>query len=124
MLAKVSGKQEGFAALLAAVRFAAGVDLLVFAQSGFVEESFATAAADVRPRLGVLLLVLPQVRQLCKLHLAGFAYVRAQRHNFGNSRGSGDGVKTLVGLYLIPVSKCGVAVGTGKLGQGGVRRKR
>ena len=83
MLAKVSGKQKSFTAVGAAVRFAGGVDLLMLSQSRFVEEAFAAAGADVRPRLGMLLLVLLQICQLCKLCLADFADMRAQLYNFG-----------------------------------------
>lgn len=58
VLAKVRGKQEDFSAAAAAVRFAGRVDLLVLAQSRLVEKAFAAAAADVRPRLGLSLLLL------------------------------------------------------------------
>lgn len=75
MLAKVSSKQKSFTTVGAAVRFAGGVDLLMFTQSRFVEEAFAAAVADVRPRLGMLLLMLLQVCKLCKLCLAVFTDV-------------------------------------------------
>lgn len=58
MLAKIGSKQKGFPTLGAAVGLVGRVDTLVFAKPGFVEETFATAVADVRPGLGVLLLVL------------------------------------------------------------------
>lgn len=116
MLAKVGGKQESFATVWAAVRFAGRVDLLMFTQSRFVQEAFAAAVADMRPRLGMLLLVLLQVCQLCKLCLAGFTDMRAHGHDFGNSRRSRvDGVETLVGLNFIPASKCSVTVSAGEL---------
>lgn len=75
MLAKVSSKQKSFTTVGAAVRFAGGVDLLMFTQSRLVEEAFAAAIADMRPRLGMLLLMLLQVCQLRKLYLASFADV-------------------------------------------------
>lgn len=116
MLAKVRGKQESFTAEGAAVRFAAGVDLLVFTQSRFVEEAFSAAAADMRPRLGMLLLVLLQLCQLRKFRLARFADVRAQRHDFGNClRSRVDGVKVFVRLDFVPASKCGITVSAGEL---------
>ena len=116
MLAKVSSEQKSFATVGAAVRFAGGVDLLVFTQSRFVEEAFAAAVADVRPRLGMLLLMLMQVCQLCKLCLAGFTNMRAQRHYFGDCRRSGvDGVKTFMCLNFIPASECSFTVCTGEL---------
>lgn len=97
VLAKIGGKQERFATVGAAVRFNGGVDLLVFTQSRFVEEAFAAAAADMRPRLGMLLLMLLQVCQLCKLCLAGFTDMRAHGHDFVYSRRTGvDGVKILM----------------------------
>lgn len=75
MLAKVGSKQKSFATVGAAVRFAAGVDLLVFTESRFIEEAFATAVTDVRPGLRMLLLMLLQFCQLCKLRLTSFTYV-------------------------------------------------
>ena len=71
VLAQIGSKQKGFATLRAAVGFVGGVDLLVFAQSGFVKKGFAAAVADVGPRLGVLFLMLLQICQLCKLSMAG-----------------------------------------------------
>lgn len=58
VLAKVGSKQKRFTTVGAAVGLAGGVDLLMFTQSRFIEEAFAAAVADVRPRFGMLLLVL------------------------------------------------------------------
>jgi len=124
VLAKIGGKQEGSAAVEAAVRLAGGVDLLVFAKSGLVEEAFAAAAADVRPRLGMLLLVLLQVGQLVKLCPAAFTDMRAQGRGAGGRRRTAvHGVKALVGLDLIPASKCCITVSTGELRESCVGRK-
>lgn len=100
----------------ATVRFAGRVDLLMFTKSRFVEEAFAAAVADVRPWLGMLLLVLLQVCQLSKLCLAGLAHVCAQWHDFGNClRSRVSGVKIFMCLNFIPASKCSIAVSTGEL---------
>lgn len=116
MFAKIGGEQEGFAAVGTAVGFAVGVDLLVLAQSRFVEETLAADVADVRPRLGMLLFVLLQVCKLCKLLVAGFTDVRAQRHNFGNGGlGGVNRVKVFVGLNFFPGTKCSITVSTGEL---------
>lgn len=123
VLAEIGSKQEGFATLRAAVGFVSGVYLLVFAQPSFVEEAFATAVADVGPGLGVLLLMLLQFCQLCKLSLAGLTYMWALGQKLGDGRWAGDDVKTLVGLHLLPGSKSSITVGTGELGEGGVGGK-
>uniref|UniRef100_A0AAX7TFD2 Secreted protein n=1 Tax=Astatotilapia calliptera TaxID=8154 RepID=A0AAX7TFD2_ASTCA len=54
----------------------------------------------------MLLFVLLQVCKLCKLLVAGFTDVRAQRHDFGNGLGRVNGVKVFMGLNFFPGTKC------------------
>lgn len=127
VLAKVRGKQEDLSAAAAAVRFAGGVDLLVLAQSRLVEEAFAAAVADVRPRLGVGLLLLrgggsggggarEAASRRGAFRLAGLADAGAQRHHFGDGRRVRvDRVQTFVGLNFVPAAERGVAASAGEL---------